>query len=94
MGKRMSRFLSGCGFSLIELLVVISIITLLLGFLATGIQAFKKRANDLRQKSHFHGMEVGLELFYKDYDDYPDSEVLFDPSRGSGTYVSGAQHLA
>ena len=94
MGKRMSRFLSGCGFSLIELLVVISIITLLLGFLATGIQAFKKRANDLRQKSHFHGMEVGLELFYKDYDNYPDSEVLFDPSRGSGTYVSGAQHLA
>ena len=66
MGKRMSRFLSGCGFSLIELLVVISIITLLLGFLATGIQAFKKRANDLRQKSHFHGMEVGLELFYKE----------------------------
>jgi prepilin-type N-terminal cleavage/methylation domain-containing protein len=94
MGKRTSQFVSGPGFTIIELLVVISIITLLLGFLATGMQAFRRRANDLRQKAQFHGIEVGLELFYKDYDDYPDSWVLPDPDDDSGPYVFGAQHLA
>jgi len=95
MVKRTSQFLSGPGFTLIELLVVIGIITLLLGFLATGMQAFRRRANDLRQKSHFHAIEVGLELFYKDYDDYPDSWVLPDPDDDPmPSYIWGAQHLA
>ena len=91
-GKR--QILSGSGFTLIELLVVIGIITLLIGFLATGMQAFKRHADNLRQKSHFHGIEIGLELFYKDYDDYPDSWVLPDPDIYSEPYVCGAQHLA
>ena len=91
-GKR--QILSGSGFTLIELLVVISIITLLIGFLATGMQAFKRHADNLRQKSHFHGIEIGLELFYKDYADYPDSWVLPDPCSDPGPYVCGAQHLA
>lgn len=94
MGKRTSQILSGSGFTLIELLVVISIITLLIGFLATGMQAFKRHADNLRQKSHFHGIEVGLELFYKDYANYPDSWVMPDPDIYSGPYVCGSQHLA
>jgi len=53
-GKR--RFWSESGFSLIELLVVISIITLLIGFLATGIQGVKRHATNLRQKSNFHAV--------------------------------------
>jgi len=91
-GKR--RFWSESGFSLIELLVVISIITLLIGFLATGIQGVKRHATNLRQKSNFHAIEVGLELFEKDYDDYPPSRVLPDATTTTEPLVCGAQHLA
>ncbi len=94
MGQSTRRFWSKSGFSLIELLVVISIITLLIGFLATGIQGVKRHATNLRQKSNFHAIEVGLELFEKDYDDYPPSKVLPDDDPTTTDLVCGAQHLA
>jgi len=95
MGQGKRRFLSGSGFTLIELLVVISIIMMLIGLLATGIQGVKRHATNLRQKSNFHAIEVGLELFQKDYDDYPPSEMIDEKSDGSpGPKVCGAQHLA
>ena len=78
------------GFTLIELLVVVSIIALLVGILTPGIRAFKKAADGLKQKSRFHAMEVGLELFQKDYDDYPDSQVT---TADGSSYICGAQHL-
>jgi prepilin-type N-terminal cleavage/methylation domain-containing protein len=79
------------GFTLIELLVVVSIIALLVGILTPGIRAFKKAADGLKQKSRFHAMEVGLELFRKDYKDYPDSQVT---TANGSSFVCGAQHLA
>ncbi|MHC4721618.1 MAG: type II secretion system protein [Planctomycetota bacterium] len=95
MGQSTKRFLGESGFSLIELLVVISIIVMLIAMLSTGIQAVKKHATNLRQKSNFHAIEVGLELFQKDYDDYPPSEMIDKKSDGSpGLKVCGAQHLA
>jgi len=92
MGQSTKRTWSESGFSLIELLVVISIITMLIGFLATGIQGVKRHANNLRQKSNFHAIEVGLELFQKDYDDYPPSKTISDGT--DGHRICGAQHLA
>ena len=95
MGQSTKRFLGESGFSLIELLVVISIIVMLIAMLSTGIQSVKKHATNLRQKANFHAIEVGLELFQKDYDDYPPSEMIDEKSDGSpGPEVCGAQHLA
>ena len=94
MAQLTKRILKESGFSLIELLVVISIITLLIGFLATGIQGVKRHATNLRQKANFHAIEVGLELFEKDYDDYPPSRVLPDATTTTEPVVCGAQHLA
>ena len=97
MTKRMNQSLNARrktkrhGFTLIELLVVISIITLLVGILTPGIRIFKKASDGLKQKSRFHAMEIGLELFQKDYTEYPESNPLGDSSNG---YVYGAQHLA
>ena len=79
------------GFTLIELLVVVSIIAMLVGILAPGIRAFKKAADGLKQKSRFHAMEVGLELFQKDYYDYPDSQIT---TADGSSFICGAQHLA
>ena len=79
-------------FTLIELLVVIAIIALLTGILVPGMKVMNRAAKNLKQKSVFHGYGTGLELFSKDFDDYPDSEKL--PSGGLTDIICGAQHLA
>ncbi len=79
-------------FSLIELLVVIAIIAMLTGVLVPGMKAMNRAAKSLKQKSVFHGYETGLELFSRDFEDYPDSDVL--PRGGSNNLICGAQHLA
>jgi prepilin-type N-terminal cleavage/methylation domain-containing protein len=81
------------GFSLLELLVVMSIIALLVGLLTPGIKALNRHAKSLKQKSIFHGYETGLELFRKDFEDYPPSDLEAN-AFGGGQTVSGAQHLA
>ncbi len=77
-------------FSLIELLVVIAIIAMLTGVLVPGMKAMNRAAKKLKQKSVFHGYGMGLELFSRDFDGYPDSDVL----SGAGGLVCGAQRLA
>ncbi len=79
------------GFTLIELLVVIAIIAMLIGMLSVGLRKTKIISMNLRQKSVFHAMEISLELFSKDFGDYPDSQTL--PDTVSANQISGAQHL-
>jgi prepilin-type N-terminal cleavage/methylation domain-containing protein len=79
-------------FTLIELLTVIAIIAILIGIMAVGMKKATMIAKNMRQKVEFKAMEVGLELFAKDFEYYPDSRIL-GPDRG-GPPVCGAQHLA
>ncbi|MDD5351506.1 MAG: prepilin-type N-terminal cleavage/methylation domain-containing protein [Chthoniobacteraceae bacterium] len=61
------------GFTLVELLVVISIITILAGLtLSTVSYAQNKAARDLA-KAEIAGLEVGLESYKADNGDYPRS---------------------
>ncbi len=80
-------------FSLIELLVVMAIVSLLVGLLTPGIRMLTKSARTLKQKSIFHGYGTGLELFRKDFDDYPPSSLQTN-AFSTGRQVTGAQHLA
>ena len=80
------------GFTLVELIVVIAIIAMLIGLLVPSIQSVKRIASNLEQKSMFHGIEIGLEAFRKDFGDFPDSRRKQD--NGAGPYYTGAQHLA
>lgn len=89
---RIRHVRSQSAFSLIELLVVIAIIAMLTGVLVPGMKAMNRAAKSLKQKSVFNGYRTGLELFSKDFDDYPDSDVL--PPGGSANLICGAQHLA
>ncbi len=77
-------------FSLMELLVVIAIIAMLTGLLVPGMKVISRAARRLKQASVFHGYRTGLELFSKDFDDYPDSDV----QSGASGLVCGAQRLA
>jgi prepilin-type N-terminal cleavage/methylation domain-containing protein len=88
--KRIRRQTSHGAFTLIELLTVISIIAILIAIMSVGMRKAMMIAKNLRQKVEFKAMEVGLELFAKDYENYPDSRTL----AGTGDAVCGAQHLA
>ncbi len=80
------------GFTLLELLVVIAIIMMLIGILVPGMQALKRLSKSLQQKSMFHSLEIGIELFSKDFGDYPESKRVKNSS--DDIYYCGAQHLA
>jgi prepilin-type N-terminal cleavage/methylation domain-containing protein len=90
--KRIHAKTNPKAFTLIELLVVISIIAVLTAIMAIGIRAATRQARSLRQKVELKAMETGLELFSKEFDDYPESKTL--PIDGAANLVCGAQHLA
>jgi prepilin-type N-terminal cleavage/methylation domain-containing protein len=90
--KRSQRQTSQAAFTLIELLTVIAIIAMLVGIMSVGMRKATMIAKNLRQKVEFKAMEVGLELFAKDFEDYPDSRTL--PNVVAAGAVCGAQHLA
>jgi len=52
-----------------------------------------RAAKGLKQKSVFHGYETGLELYRKDFGQYPRSKRQAS-AFGSGQVVCGGQHLA
>jgi len=78
------------GFTLIELLTVVAIIAMLTALFGVGTRKIKILQRNLQQKAVFHGMEIGLELFAKDFDGYPNSGQVSD----TGGVVCGAQRLA
>ena len=78
------------GFTIIELLVVISIIAMLMAILGAGIFSAKDAAKVLQQRCQLREIEIGMELWYNEQDgEYPESESL-----GDTLYTNGAHHLA
>ena len=76
-------------FTIIELLTVMSIIVILLGLLVPAMNKAKIYAKTVNQKNQFHSIDVALELFKIDYEDYPPSRL--DPL---SPYYCGAMKLA
>lgn len=68
----MKLFKSGqSGFSLIELLVVISVIGILAGLVLVNLVGVRGRAGDTRAKSDLKSLKTALRLYYNDYQQYP-----------------------
>jgi type II secretory pathway pseudopilin PulG len=80
------------GFSIIELLTVMSIIIVLLGILVPALGAVRRYAKVVRQKGMFHDISKGLEMFSVDFEGYPDSSAGDGPSNGNNHYC-GAMKL-
>lgn len=60
------------GFSLVELLVVITIIGLLLGFATISYANFQQKGRDAKRKADLRATQQALEQFYADNGAYPD----------------------
>ena len=61
------------GFTLVELLVVISIISVLVSVMAGGFRSSQTRGRDVQKKSDLKQIAGALELYYSDYGKYPDT---------------------
>lgn len=66
------------GFSLIELLVVISIMAILIGLSAFGLQQARESARDGQRKSDLETIRTGLSFYKADCNKYP------TPAGGTG----------
>ena len=61
------------GFTIVELLTVMSIIVILISLLIPSLNAVRRYSKVVRQKGQFHDLGKGLEMFSIDFDGYPDS---------------------
>ena len=61
------------GFTIIELLTVMSIIIILISLLAPALNRVKRYATEVKQKAQFHSLAVALDLFNAEFEGYPDS---------------------
>ena len=79
------RFLTG--FTTVELLTVLAIISMLVGLLIPAVSMVKSIAREVKQSAQLTTMGMALEAFKNDYGDYPPSDYPL------GDYC-GAQKLA
>ena len=84
------KFNRKTGFTIVELLTVMSIIIILMGLLAPAMNRVRRYAWRVRQKNQFHSIDVALELFRAEFEGYPDSEE----KDASGASYCGAMKLA
>jgi prepilin-type N-terminal cleavage/methylation domain-containing protein len=77
------------GFTIIELLTVMSIIVILISVLVPGLNMARRYAKHVKQKAQFHSIGVALEQFSADQGGYPESGLT-----AAAPYTVGAQRLA
>jgi len=69
------------GFTIVELLTVMGIITILIGLLVPALNLVKDYTKELEQKAQFHSIEAALGMFSAEdrYGRYPESNDNADP---------------
>jgi len=66
------------GFTIIELLTVMSIIIILIGLLVPSLNRVRRYSMDVKQRAQFHSIAVALDLFNAEFDGYPNSDAMDD----------------
>lgn len=85
-------FRNSKGFTIIELLVVVSIISLLSSIVLTGLSESRERARDAFRQSQLRQLQNALEFYQNDNDEYPQTPgVYWGISDSGGSHgVSGS----
>ena len=66
------------GFTIIELLTVMSIIIILISLLVPSLNRVRRYAMDVKQRAQLHSIAVALDLFNSEFDGYPNSDAVDD----------------
>lgn len=90
------------GFTIVELLTVMSVIAILISLLVPALNLVHDFADEVQQKAQFHSVEVALEMFKTKYGFYPpstDNYVTKEETDAAGADISysnygGSQKLA
>lgn len=82
----MKKIYHKSGFTLVELLVVISIISVLVALSVFGLQGARKASRDAKRKSDIEQIRSGIEIYKSDCDKYP--EAIGDSLLGNGSTSS------
>jgi type II secretory pathway pseudopilin PulG len=82
------------GFTVIELLMALAIISMLVGILIPALSMVRKAAREVKQKAQFTGIELALGAFKNDYGDYPPSDQFSHYTTPPINDYCGAQKLA
>ena len=69
----MNKIKNNHGFTLVELLIVMSILGVLATMIASGFRSSQARGRDVQRKSDLKQIASALEIYYSDYSKYPDS---------------------
>jgi prepilin-type N-terminal cleavage/methylation domain-containing protein len=83
----MKRTQNKLGFSLIELLVVISIIAVLTAILMMNLVGARERSRDSQKIQDMNSIKSALRMYYNDNQSYPSN--LSALNAGSSGYISG-----
>jgi prepilin-type N-terminal cleavage/methylation domain-containing protein len=78
------------GFTIVELLTVMSIIVILISMLVPALNKVRRFAMDVKERAQLHAIGTGLEAFSAENDGYPDSNAIDD----TGASYCGAMKLA
>jgi prepilin-type N-terminal cleavage/methylation domain-containing protein len=85
-----SFYKSKLGFTLLELLVVISIIGLLASVVSVSLNSSRANARDVRRIADIRQMQLALELYFDSNNNYPGEAGWCDSSKGvTATNCSG-----
>jgi prepilin-type N-terminal cleavage/methylation domain-containing protein len=83
----MSDSASAPGFTLTEMLVVMSIIVLLMGLLIVGISKARRQALITAQKLDFEVLTTALQAYKADFRDYPRNAFASDPTAATANNI-------
>jgi prepilin-type N-terminal cleavage/methylation domain-containing protein len=75
------------GFTLIELLVVIAIIGILATLAVVSLQNARKNARDAKRIADVRQMQTALELYFNDWQTYPQASIITAGNIASGSSV-------
>jgi prepilin-type N-terminal cleavage/methylation domain-containing protein len=87
MELKAKQFEKRQGFTIIELLTVMSIIVILFGLLVPAMTLVKTYSKTVKQQAQFHAIDAGLQLFHDDFGNYPISDAM--DRQKDGTQING-----
>lgn len=77
------------GWTIVELLTVMSIIVILITLLVPSLNMARRYATQVKQRNQFHSIDVAMELFHGIHDGYPGSDEVDE----TGAQYCGALKL-